>query len=131
MAIDRNFARFLVSSKRQGVNFRETLTLGRLNYYLGVKETRQLLNWAGIEAPQCGKLLDYEESRYSEPFFKMLGAEKVDSLDASGFEGATLVHDLNMPVPQSLKGRFDVVCDGGTIEHVLNFPVVIRNVMEM
>ena len=52
-------------------------------------------------------------------------------MDASNFEGATIVHDLNLPVPDSLKGKFDVVCDGGTIEHVMNFPVVIRNCMEM
>jgi hypothetical protein len=131
MAVDRNFARFLLSCKGQGVNFRETLTLGRLNYYLSVKETQQLLKWGGIDSSKCDKLLDYQTSRYAEPFLEMLGGEKIDSLDASGFEGATLVHDLNVPVPQSLIGRFDVVCDGGTIEHVLNFPVVIRNVMEM
>ena len=52
-------------------------------------------------------------------------------MDASSFEGATVVHDLNLPITEALKGRFDVVCDAGTIEHVMNFPTAIRNCMEM
>ena len=131
MAVDVNFARFLISAQRDGVSFAQTLTLGRLNYYLGVKESKQLLRWAGKDEASCAALLDYQGSRYAETLFRILGAEKVESMDASSFEGATIVHDLNTPVPGTLKGRFDVVCDGGTIEHVINFPVVIRNCMEM
>jgi len=131
MAIDRNFAKFLTVCQRSGVSFQQTLMLGRLNYYLSVKETRQLLRWADMDPAKCPKLLDYDASRYAEIFFQALGAEKVQSLDASSFEGASVVHDLNVPIPDELKSRFDVVCDGGTIEHVINFPVVIRNCMEM
>jgi SAM-dependent methyltransferase len=131
MAIDTQFARFLIACHRDGVNFQRTLTLGRLNYYLGVKETRKLLRWGGMDESRCGKLLDYDSSRYAETFLETLGAERVDSLDASGFESATVVHDLNLPVPESLKGSFDAVCDAGTIEHAMNFPVVIRNCLGM
>ena len=28
-------------------------------------------------------------------------------------------------------GQFDVVYDGGTLEHVFNFPVALRNAMEL
>ena len=84
-----------------------------------------------MDASRCTLLLDYEASRYAETFLEVLGAEKVDSLDASNFEGATLVHDLNLPIPEALKGRFDAVCDAGLLEHVINFPVVMQNCMEM
>ena len=131
MAIDKHFARFLINCQSSGVVFGRTLTLGRLNYYLGTKETRRLLRWGAIDESRCGKLLDYAASRYAEPFFEMLGAEKVESVDASNFEGASIVQDLNLPVPDSLKQRFDVVCDAGLIEHVINFPVVIRNCLQM
>ncbi len=131
MAIDVNLAEFLINCQRQGVSFKHSLTLGRLNYYLGVNETRKLLRRVGMDASRCPRLLDYDASRYAETFLEALGAEKVDSLDASNFEGATLVHDLNLPIPESLKGRFDAVCDAGLIEHVINFPVVMRNCMEM
>jgi SAM-dependent methyltransferase len=131
MAIDSNYARFLIACYQDGVNFRRTLTLGRQNYLLSVKETRNVLRRTGLDEKRFPDLLNYESSRYAETFFKALGAEKVESMDASGFEGATIVHDLNRPIPENLKGAFDVVCDGGTIEHVLNFPTVIRNCMEM
>jgi 2-polyprenyl-3-methyl-5-hydroxy-6-metoxy-1,4-benzoquinol methylase len=131
MAIDSNFARFLIACHQDGVNFQKTLTLGRLNYYLSIKETRNVLRRTGLDEHRYPDLLNYETSRYAETFFKAMGAEKVESMDASNFENATIVHDLNQPIPNNLKGTFDVVCDGGTIEHVLNFPIVIRNCMEM
>lgn len=131
MAIDSNFARFLIACQQGGVNFQKTLTLGRLNYYLSVKETRNVLRRFHLDESRFPDLLNYESSRYAETFFKALGAVQVDSMDASGFEGATVVHDLNKPIPDNLKNSFDVVCDGGTIEHVLNFPTVIRNCMQM
>ena len=48
----------------------------------------------------------------------MLGSERLESLDITDFEGATVIHDLNKPVSEELKARFDVVFDGGTLEHV-------------
>jgi SAM-dependent methyltransferase len=63
--------------------------------------------------------------------FKALGARNVWALDASKFEGAQFVHDLNKPISPDLKERFDLVYDGGTLEHVFNFPVALQNCMEM
>jgi len=55
--------------------------------------------------------------------FRSLGCDSLDSLDFDGREGATLIHDLNRSeIPEDLKGRFDVVYDGGTLEHVFNVP---------
>ena len=67
---------------------------------------------------------------YSEPLFEILGAEKTDSMDFSSYENATILHDLNLPIPDELKNKYSVVIDGGTIEHVFNFPVAIKNCME-
>ena len=38
---------------------------------------------------------------------------------------------MNKEVPPSLKGQYSMVLDGGTLEHVFNFPVAIKNCMEM
>src|SRR5262249_52102244 len=35
------------------------------------------------------------------------------------------------PVPASLHEQFDLVYDSGSLEHIFNFPVAIRNCMEM
>ena len=68
---------------------------------------------------------------YAEEFLKRLGAKETISIDASAYEGASLVHDMNLPIGDDLKRRFSVVIDGGTLEHVFNFPVAIKNCMQM
>jgi hypothetical protein len=42
-----------------------------------------------------------------------------------------MVHDMNMAIPENLRNMFSVVIDGGTLEHVFNFPVAIKSCMEM
>ncbi|MXU65127.1 class I SAM-dependent methyltransferase [Oceanomicrobium pacificus] len=64
---------------------------------------------------------------YTEPLFRALGAGQVDSLDFSDFEGATHVHDLNDPIPDSLEGTYDFVFDGGTLEHVFDVKTSMTN----
>src|SRR5437762_12288642 len=68
---------------------------------------------------------------YAEEFLKYLGAKTVHSLDNSDYEGATHVHDMNKPIPGHLKAQYSVVLDGGSLEHIFNFPVAIQNCMEM
>jgi SAM-dependent methyltransferase len=72
-----------------------------------------------------------QESGFIEPVLELLGAQKIDSLDFSDYERATIVHDMNEPVPESLKGKFSCVFDGGTLEHVFDFPQAIKNAMEL
>lgn len=55
--------------------------------------------------------------------FRALGFSDVHSLDVNGYEGASVLHDLNSPdVPASAAGRYDVVFDRGTSEHVFHTP---------
>ncbi len=35
---------------------------------------------------------------------------------------ANVIHDMNMPLPDALKEQYDLVVDGGTLEHVFFFP---------
>jgi len=63
--------------------------------------------------------------------FRALGFTSVESLDASDYEGADIVWDLNKAVPDSLKAKYDVVFDGGTSEHVFNFPQVLKNIYDV
>jgi hypothetical protein len=55
----------------------------------------------------------------------------VNSLDYSSYEGADILHDLNQPVPANLKGRFDAVVEGGSLEHIFHFPIAVANLMQM
>ena len=52
-------------------------------------------------------------------------------MDASNYEGANVIHDLNQPIASPLMESYDCVFDGGTLEHVFNFPIALKNCMEL
>jgi SAM-dependent methyltransferase len=135
MGIDTEAARFLFIGQHEGASFKRCVTLGRQNLFLGNQETASLLREYGQNPAKYPVFFatPYTRYRYSEPFWEMLGTTDLLVLDASDFEGAkrTRIHDLNLPIPGDLKGQFDAVCDFGTLEHVFNFPVGLRNCMEM
>lgn len=55
----------------------------------------------------------------------------IDSCDYSDYERATVIHDLSVPVPDNLKNKYTCVIDGGTLEHVFDYLVGLKNVMDM
>lgn len=60
--------------------------------------------------------------------FTSLGFQEVESMDVSGLEGATHVHDLSEQVPEHLWSKYDMVYDGGTCEHVFDTNNFFRNI---
>ncbi len=102
--------------------------LGRQVMYVTHKEFLSQLNYFNL-APL--KRIDVDFDTYAEPIFKTLGAEKIDSLDYSDFEGASIIADLNQPISNSYYEKYSMVFDGGTLEHVFNFPQAIKNCMNM
>lgn len=129
MGIDINSAKFLLSTRRRGANFGDVLMIGRQDLNVYPAKMRQILAQAGLNGDLFAP--GGPDTGFAEPLFKALGARNVHSLDASAFEGADFVHDLNCPVGEDLKQRFDVVFDGGTLEHVFNLPTALKNCMEM
>lgn len=82
-----------------------------------------------------GRALDgltREEQPWSEAFFQRLGATQVESLDYSSYEGAAVIHDMNQPWPSGSPPRqYDLVHDGGTLEHVFHLPQALLNAMSL
>jgi SAM-dependent methyltransferase len=68
---------------------------------------------------------------HTEKLFTYLGASAVESMDYSSYEQATIIHDLNQPITDDLKNRFDFIYDGGTIEHVFDIKMVFDNIKRM
>ena len=134
MGVTAQFAKFLIEARNQGVSYQKTLTLGRQTLYVEPAELEQLLREQG----RWPKELSEEEFRrrlasstFAEEFMGILGASQADSLDISDFEGATMLHDLDVEIPKRWYESFDCVVDGGLLEHVFNFPTAIRSCMEM
>lgn len=119
----------LIRANSRGVRFDSVLMLGRQILSMGMGEALGML-----EARKVPRAADVEETTvrgYTEWIFRALGATRVDSMDVSDYEGATVLHDLNTPIPPELEGQYDLVYDGGTLEHVFNFPTAIWNAMRL
>jgi SAM-dependent methyltransferase len=61
----------------------------------------------------------------------MMGANSTAVMDISPYEGADIVADLNMPAPDEHVGKFDVIVDFGTIEHVFDVSQAFENVCSL
>lgn len=123
MGIDVDVAKFLLAARARQVDFQKTLMLGnqKLHFsksdYESLADIFNLDHWAQIEDGMA--------------FFRFLGAREIASMDISDYEGAEILHDLNQPIGSNLKEKFTFVLDGGTLEHVFNFPIALANAMKM
>jgi hypothetical protein len=64
---------------------------------------------------------------HTEKLFRLLGADSVDTIDYSPYEGCSIVHDMNKPVDEIYHNTFDYILDAGTIEHIYDIKTVIDN----
>jgi hypothetical protein len=128
MGIINPSLQLLCCAKNIGVDFSQTMMVGRHNMLVPPDVTASILNTIGIPREQSIAIL---EGQFAEPLFALLGAKQVSSIDVSDYEQPTQIHDFNQPLPASLMKQFSVVFDGGTIEHVFNIPQAFKNCMEM
>lgn len=132
MALDADSIKFLVHAKKSGVDFASTAMIGRQSVFARPWMLRTLLAPAGIK-PGQSEIRDLwgRGEGYAEALLRLFGARSVESFDYANYENATHIHDFNVPIPIKFHGQYNVVIDGGSLEHVFNFPVAMRNCMEM
>ena len=108
-----NFLRYCAKRQKLG----RTVTLGRQRLHLSERNLAAIVPRGRSDryGPYCeALLLDY------------FGALTVDSIDNSGYEGATIIADLNQPIPAL--GTFDTIIDGGSTEHIFDIAQAYRNI---
>ncbi|MBR1301742.1 methyltransferase domain-containing protein [Bradyrhizobium sp. AUGA SZCCT0042] len=65
-------------------------------------------------------------------YFERCGLTDLFSIDVSKYEGADFEFDLNSDdLPSELRGKFGVVLNGGTLEHVFHVPNALTNISRM
>lgn len=128
MGLDTPAVKFLCAAKSMGVDFSNTATIGRQSFFPDPLSLQRVFSVLGVSREAEAFL---RENPYGEAFFSLLGARCVDSIDCSGYEEATILHDMNTPISDDLRGRFSLVHDGGTLEHVFDAVQGLQNCLEM
>ncbi len=123
MGIDKDVAKFLLSARERKVNFGKTLMLGNQSFQF-FNSDYKVLN-------DAFNLQNFDDVKTATDFFQFLGAKEISSMDISDYESAAILHDLNQPIGDELKEKFTFVLDGGTLEHIFNFPTALANTMKM
>lgn len=119
-------AKMLLDAHRAGMKLDPVLMIGRQSLFLHRSELKN------IQRICAGSLENYKWGEYADRFFvECLQTPSPSSLDYSAFEGAGILHDLNRPVPDSLRSRYNTIIEAGTLEHIFNFPVAVANLMQM
>lgn len=121
MGIDEHGLLFLQYAKTFR-DFGKTVTIGRQDIYARESFVRG--------AVQAGS--DYKNEKYCEQLLSnYFGASAVDSVDNSAFDGASIIHDMNLPLPSHLAASYDTVIDGGCLEHIYNIPEALKNCSQL
>jgi hypothetical protein len=129
MGIITSFAALLVRARADGVPFDASATIGRQTLAVPLNDLAAFARRLAIAEPDWDT---FAADGYAEDFFaSFLGAERVTSFDASSYQGASVVHDFNTPLPPDYAGVFDAVVDGGTMEHIFDIKQVLTNYMQL
>lgn len=129
MGLALPIVRLLIDQHRARPLGHSVLTLGVQDIGATAGEVEALLAGQVVEEPN--QLLAPRDALSAERFFKALGFETYQSLDLFGSEGASIIHDLSQPIPHALRGRFDLVIDGGTIEHIFDIAAALRGMVSL
>lgn len=84
------------------------------------EDSQQILRWHNLG----GVVSRIAETR---SLFAAMGIE-ADFVDIVASRGCEIVLDLNHPVPMGMHGAYDVIYDGGTMEHCFNVGQVMQNI---
>lgn len=111
-----------------GVEKKSFLMLGKQEMLLD-EVFMEVLDEAGL-IEDVTKFGD-DELNDSVLFFKTFGFKEVHALDVSEYEHADIIFNLNDKLPEKLESKFDMLFDGGVIEHVFNITNAFLNICKM
>jgi hypothetical protein len=117
MGISRLSARLLLMEAKERPFHGSVLQLGKQGIGFQPHEFRE---WAAAHEVSL---------RDGGHIFQRMGAERVESCDVSDYEGPDFLLDLNAePKQPPGRGPFDLIFDGGTLEHVFHLPNALANI---
>jgi hypothetical protein len=106
-------------------NKKSAITLGRQ----GIRLSKHYID-IFLKKYNLSHLTHNTYSGFCDSFLSDLGFESIDSIDNSSYEGVSIIHNMNNPIPNDVK-TYDFILDGGTIEHIFNTPQVCENIINL
>lgn len=139
MGIAKGCAQLLLQESLRKPFEGRVLTLGNQDIWFSYSALEEMARENKIPLKKLPDILlslkpDLRERGYisSRCFFEELGFSQYESMDVSGYEAVNHIFDLNeSEVPEHLLERFDVIVDGGTVEHVFHVPNALKNLYKM
>jgi SAM-dependent methyltransferase len=132
-------ARFIIREGKHSPIRGSVLLIGRQTVFLTPERFSALMREEGMQIDSALPL-SLDTSTQSGAgrgfisdacFFKAFGAATVAAIDVSDYEGAEIVHNLDLPIPAHLEGKFDFICNGSVLDNVFNPIMGLGNISRM
>ncbi|MDT5060833.1 MAG: hypothetical protein QOH63_1292 [Acidobacteriota bacterium] len=117
------------------------LTLGNQDVWADYEQLKSF--FGGLECPYAEAPVIPHTSRlfaqqretrnfvHARTFFEMMGIKEYSDIDKFEDDAPCILHDLNTPVPSEFESRFNLIIDGGTLEHIFDVRQVMENIVRM
>lgn len=142
MGLIPNVARLVLKEHARRTITGDFLMIARQTTFLDQRDAERLL--AGEGTPlRPGRLIEYDRATRSatesgkkdfltdKSFISFFSNAKVVALDVSDYEGADVVCNLNMPLPDSLSEITDFIYNGSCLDNIFNPAQAIVNLSKM
>jgi hypothetical protein len=129
MGVNASNLALMALARTEGADFSRVVTIGRYRLEMSIDELEDFFRRRGRDDLSARASHDISDA-YCEKLIKVaFGSAVVQSIDASAYEHADILHDMNTPVDAC--EPYSVVLDFGTLEHVFNLPVAFDNVARL
>jgi hypothetical protein len=129
MGLNASGLGLMALARAEGADFGRVVTIGRQQLTIGMGELEDFFRKRGRDDIAARVAAEASDGYCETVIRSAFDAETVHSVDASDYEQASVVHDMNTPMEP--KEQYSVVLDFGTLEHVLNVPVAFDNVTKL
>jgi SAM-dependent methyltransferase len=119
----------VIAVRRHLADRPRVLTIGRQALHLHRGEAAAL----AAQVPEHAAVLrGHASGDWADTVLRaLLATDRVEHLDVSDYEGAAIVADIGRRLPAELEQRYDLVIDGGTLEHVFDVPTALANELRL
>lgn len=109
-----------------------TTVVGRQGLFAPPHLLRALFVRHGLPvSEESERFFEEAKAEWADHFFRALGANPLEFMDASAYEGAARLHDLNRPINPDWEETSDTLIDAGSLEHVFDAKTAIENYLRM